>query len=163
MGCVKTNRERLGAGAGQRPDHTGRYRHVVRSDPVIKMLGELALRANDLDASVAFYRDVVGLEVYSDQRPLLVFLKISEGVEGHPQIMGIFDRDTSVGQETTTLDHLAFSIDLADYDSEKSRLESLGVPLVTREFPVFGWRSLFFADPDGNTVELVAYDPSVKE
>jgi catechol 2,3-dioxygenase-like lactoylglutathione lyase family enzyme len=127
----------------------------------IKLLGELALRANDLDASVAFYQDVVGLELYSDQRPLLVFLKIADGVEGHPQLLGVFDRETAVGQPTTTLDHFAFSIDLADYESEKARLTSLGVGVATREFPVFHWRSLFFFDPDGNTVELVAYDPSL--
>ncbi len=125
----------------------------------IRMLGELALRANDLDALVNFYRDVVGLELYSDQRPLLVFLRIADGVEGHPQVLGIFDRETEVGQPTTTLDHFAFSIDLSDYRSEKARLESLGVAVATREFPVFHWRSLFFLDPEGNTVELVAYDP----
>jgi extradiol dioxygenase family protein len=135
----------------------------VAAHPVIKMLGELALRVNDMDAMVAFYRDVVGLDLYSDQRPLLVFLRIAEGVEGHPQILGLFDRETEVGQATTTLDHFAFSIDLADYESERERLESAGVGLVTREFPVFHWRSLFFFDPEGNTVELVAYDPSVKE
>ena len=134
---------------------------IVARDPAIKMLGELALRANDLDTMVAFYRDVVGLELYSDQRPLLVFLKITDGVEGHPQILGIFDRETDVGQQTTTLDHFAFSIDLADYEREQRRLEGLGVAVATREFPVFHWRSLFFSDPDGNTVELVAYDPSV--
>jgi catechol-2,3-dioxygenase len=127
------------------------------------MLGELALRANDLDALVAFYRDTVGLEVYSDLRPSLVFLRIADGVEGHPQILGIFDRETAVGPETTTLDHFAFSIDLADYESEKTRLESLGVGVATKEFPTFHWRSLFFFDPEGNTVELVAYDPSVTE
>ena len=133
----------------------------MSANGAIKSLGELALRANDLDALVAFYRDVVGLEVYSDQRPLLVFLKIADGVEGHPQIMGIFDRETEVGQERSTLDHFAFSIDLADYETEKQRLEGLGVAVATREFPVFHWRSLFFLDPDGNTVELVAYDPTV--
>ena len=130
-------------------------------NPTIKALGELALRANDLEVMVAFYRDVVGLELYSDERPLLVFLRIADGVEGHPQIFGIFDRETEVGQATTTLDHFAFSIDLSDYESEKARLEALGVPLATREFPIFHWRSLFFYDPEGNTVEFVAYDPSV--
>lgn len=129
----------------------------------INMLGELAIRVNDMDAALAFYRDIVGLEVYSDQRPLLVFLKIADGVEGHPQLFGIFDRATDVAQPMSTLDHFAFSIDLTDYEAERSRLESLGVAVATREFPTFHWRSLFFADPDGNTVELVAYDPDVGE
>jgi catechol 2,3-dioxygenase-like lactoylglutathione lyase family enzyme len=136
---------------------------IVAGNPAIKMLGELALRANDLDAMVAFYRDIVGFEVYSDLRPLLVFLRIADGVEGHPQLLGIFDRSTEVGQATTTLDHFAFSIDVSDYESEKARLESLGVGVVTKEFPGFHWRSLFFYDPEGNTVEFVAYDASVTE
>ena len=127
------------------------------------MLGELALRANDLDALVTFYRDVVGFELFRDLRPLVVFLTIADGVEGHPQLLGIFDRETEVGQATTTLDHFAFSISLADYDSEKARLESLGVGVATKEFPGLHWRSLFFFDPEGNTVEFVAYDPSVRE
>ena len=125
------------------------------------MLGELAIRVSDMDAAVAFYRDVVGLELYRDLRPLVVFLKIADGVEGHPQLFGIFDRETDVAQPTSTLDHFAFSIDLADYDSEKQRLESLGVAVATKEFPNFHWRSLFFYDPEGNTIEFVAYDPDV--
>lgn len=131
------------------------------ANAAIKILGELAVRVNDMDRMVTFYRDVVGLALYSDQRPLLVFLRIADGVEGHPQLFGIFDRETEVAQPMTTLDHFAFSIDLADYASEKRRLESLGVDVATREFPVFSWRSLFFSDPEGNLVEFVAYDPDV--
>jgi catechol 2,3-dioxygenase-like lactoylglutathione lyase family enzyme len=133
----------------------------MSANKAIRMLGELALRCNDLEAMVAFYRDVVGLEEWSDNRPLLVFLKIADGVEGHPQLMGLFDREVSVGQEATTIDHFAFSIDIADYESEKARIESLGVPVFPKTFPAFGWRSIFFYDPDGNTVEFVAHDPSV--
>jgi len=62
------------------------------------------------------------------------------------------------GQET--LDHLAFVIDLADYEAEKERLIGFGVQVRTKGFPTFHWRSLFFADPEGNTVEFVRHDPS---
>lgn len=55
---------------------------------MIKALAELALRAKDLEAMKAFYRDVVGLEVYADEGDI-VFFKISELVEGHPQILGL--------------------------------------------------------------------------
>jgi catechol-2,3-dioxygenase len=133
----------------------------VSGGRAIKMLGELALRANDLDALVAFYRDVVGLEIYRDLRPLVVFLRIADGVEGHPQLLGIFDRPVAEHTDRKILDHFAFSIDLSDYEREKERLESLGVGVATREFPNLLWRSLFFFDPEGNTVELVAYDPDV--
>lgn len=132
-------------------------------NPSIRGLGELALRCNDLEKMTAFYRDIVGLEIFNEDVPGLVFLRMGEGVEGHPQLFALFDRNVEVGQATTTLDHFAFMIDLADYESERQRLEGLGVPLFPREFPHFHWRSLFFADPEGNTVELVCYDASVAE
>ncbi len=109
----------------------------------------------------AFYRDVVGLEIFNDDFDEFVFLKVGDLAEGHPQILGLFDRKTEAGQKTTTLDHFAFVIDLADYESQRTRLEGLGIGVFPREFPRFGWRSLFFADPEGNTVELVCYDPTV--
>ncbi len=129
----------------------------------IHSLGELALRVNDLEKMKAFYRDVVGLEIYSEESPGLVFLRIGEGVEGHPQILGLFDRDTMVEQPRTTLDHFAFIIDLADHEIEKRRLEGLGVAVFPKTFPHFHWRSLFFPDPEGNTVEFVCYDETVRE
>ena len=127
----------------------------------MKLLGELALRVMDLPAMTAFYSDVVGLEMFSDNSPDFVFLKIADLAEGHPQIMGLFDRSTELGQERSTLDHFAFVIDLDDLETEKQRLEKLDVRYVEREFPNFHWRSIFFTDPEDNTVEFVSYDPSV--
>ena len=95
----------------------------------------------------AFYIDVVGLEMFSDNTPDFVFLKVADLADGHPQILGLFDRRTEVAQDKTTLDHFAFVIDLAEYEREKDRLESLGFPVALREFPNFHWRSIFFADP----------------
>jgi catechol 2,3-dioxygenase-like lactoylglutathione lyase family enzyme len=124
------------------------------------MLGELALRVNDLEAMRAFYRDVVGLEVWRDGDDF-VFFKVAEGVEGHPQALVLFDRGVDVGPETSTLDHLAFVIDLADYESRRRGLEALGLRVTPKEFPFFHWRALFVSDPEGNTVEFVCYDPGV--
>lgn len=128
-----------------------------------KRFGELAIRVDDMAKMREFYEHVVGLEVYNDDfLPELIFFKIAEGDEGHPQIFGMFDRPRSSDPERRNLDHFAFLIDLADYESEKTRLEGLGVSVVTREFPhPLHWRALFFADPEGNTVELVCYDPSI--
>jgi catechol-2,3-dioxygenase len=109
----------------------------------------------------AFYRDVVGLEVFNDDFSEVVFFKVADLTPGHPQILAIFDRRSDAAQEHTTLDHFAFVIERADYESERKRLEDAGVTVFTREFPHFHWRSLFFADPEGNTLELVCYDENV--
>jgi catechol 2,3-dioxygenase len=126
----------------------------------IRFLAELGLRVNDLGPMTAFYRDVVGLDVFREGEGL-VFFRVAEGVEGHPQLMVLFDRHVEVGPATTTLDHFAFLIDAKDYDSERRRLEEHGVEVFPKEFPDFHWRSLFFSDPEGNRVEFVAYDRSV--
>lgn len=130
-------------------------------DTAIKILGELVLRAVDLDAMKRFYIEVVGLEMYRDHSPEYFFLKIAEGTPGHPQLLAVFDRPVAERGERKILDHFAFVIDLADYQSEKERLEEAGLAVRTREITGFGWRSLFFSDPEGNAIEFVAYDPSV--
>jgi catechol-2,3-dioxygenase len=126
----------------------------------VEMLGELALRVNDLAAMRTFYGEVVGLEVWRDGDDY-VFFKVAEGVEGHPQALVLFDRGVDVAPETSTLDHLAFVIDLGEYDSRRRQLEDVGLRVTPKEFPFFHWRALFVRDPEGNTVEFVCHDPSV--
>jgi hypothetical protein len=65
-------------------------------------------------------------------------------------------------RETTTVDHLAFEIALADFEAEKGRLEQRGLGVWTAEHAWVGWRSLYFEDPEGHTVELVCYDTAVR-
>ena len=138
----------------------------------VKGLGEIALRVNDLDAMQEFYGEVIGLEVMK-RFPKAVFFRVADGVGGHPQALALFDRTEEpsgpaihrttpegVSQERSTLDHVAFEIDLASYESEKTRLERYGLSVETVVFEWTGWRSLFVSDPEGNTVELVCFDPN---
>lgn len=126
----------------------------------VRFLGELALRVTDLHTTRDFYRDTVGLEVFEEGEGH-VFFRIGEAVEGHPQLLALFARGVAVVPATTSLDHFAFIIDRSDYEDERRRLEELGVQVHVKTFPHFHWRSLFFPDPEGNTVEFVAYDPDV--
>jgi catechol-2,3-dioxygenase len=126
----------------------------------ILMLGELALRVNDLAAMRAFYCDVIGLEVWRDFDDY-VFLKVAEGVEGHPQVLVLFDRGVEVSPKSSTLDHLAFVINADAYDKWRTHLEDLDLTVTRKEFSFAHWRALFISDPEGNTVEFVCYDPSL--
>jgi len=128
----------------------------------IKAIGELGVRVADLELMKAFYRDVVGLDVYNEDDPGLIFFKVADADDGHPQLFALFDRPRSDDGERKTLDHFAFLIDVADYDWHKERLEAAGLAVFPKTFPHHGWRSLFFADPEGNTVEFVSADPSVR-
>jgi hypothetical protein len=87
------------------------------------------------------------------------FFRIADGYAGHTAILALFDRETSVEQPHTTIDHLAFTIALSEYEAEKRRLEGLGLSVRTATHEWVHWRSLYIEDPDGNEVELVCYDP----
>ncbi len=123
----------------------------------VKTLGEVALRVNDLQQMKRFYEDVLGLEVLGEF-PTAVLLKIAEGYGGHTQVLGLFDRSVPVGPERTTVDHIAFTIELRDYEAERRRLEALGLKVDMKDHNWVKWRSLYFHDPEGNQVELVCYD-----
>jgi catechol-2,3-dioxygenase len=123
----------------------------------IKALGEVALRVNNLERMKRFYQEVLGFEIFGEF-PAAALLKIAAGYAGHTQVLGLFDRSVSVDQERTTVDHITFTISVADYDSEKKRLETLGLNVEAKEHAWVKWRSLYFHDPEGNQVELVCYD-----
>ena len=126
----------------------------------VRALGEVALRVSDLDKSQAFYAEVIGLELMQRFEDV-VFFRIADGYAGHTAVLALFDRQAHVESDHTTLDHLAFTIDLADYEKEKRRLESLGLQVRTATHEWVKWRSLYVDDPDANTVELVCFDEGV--
>ena len=136
-----------------------------------KRLGELVLRSENPKKLVAFYREIVGLEVFA-KLGTATFLKVADDLEGHPQLLAIFDKaheysgpkDMNVKSAKTiagSLHHFAFALEKVDFESEQRRLEEVGVELQIAEHRRFGWRSLYLYDPDGNSVEFVCYDPDV--
>lgn len=134
----------------------------------IRGLGEIALRVNNLGPMRDFYRDVIGLQLMRESESM-AFFRIADGVAGHTQILALFDRSigdhhrssyTPPNATESTLDHLAFSIDRKDFEAERERLESLGLPVDLAFHAWVQWRSLYVRDPEGNVVELVCFDPS---
>ncbi len=126
----------------------------------VKSLGEVALRVNNLPEMRRFYQEVLGLEVLGAFGSA-VLLRIADDFGGHTQVLGLFDRSVPVGPEHTTVDHIAFTIALDDFESERQRLEALGFNVEVRNHDWVRWRSLYLRDPEGNQVELVCYDPSL--
>lgn len=140
------------------------------SDRSIKGLGEVSIRVNYLDAMHKFYEDVVGLELLRRDESF-VFFKVAEGYGGHTQNLALFaatnrafleTKSPGLSPERTTLHHIALNIRLEDYESEKRRLEGLGVAVQATEHAWLHVRSLYFADPEGNTLEFVCYDETVR-
>lgn len=60
----------------------------------VRALGEIAIRCADMEAMVAFYRDIIGLEVLTGgHRDSITFFKISEGFDGHTSVLALFRND----------------------------------------------------------------------
>jgi len=140
-----------------------------KSDGHIKGLGEVSIRVRDLDAMQSFYEEVVGLEVLRREQSF-VFFKIAAGYGGHTQNLALFSaynldfvetKSPELRPENSTLHHIAFNIALEDYETEKSRLEGLGLKVLATEHAWLHVRSLYFPDPEENLLEFVCYDAGV--
>jgi catechol-2,3-dioxygenase len=136
----------------------------VMNDSVrrIKGLGEVSIRVKDLDIMHKFYEEVVGLEVLRREESF-VFFKVAEGYGGHTQNLALFEtKSPELSEEKTTLHHIALNVSLEDFESEKRRLEELGLKVNATVHEWLHVRSLYFPDPEGNSLEFVCYDESVQ-
>ena len=131
-----------------------------KSNRCIKGLGEVSIQVKDLDAMHKFYEEVVGLEVLRRDESF-VFFKVAEGYDGHTQNLALFEAEQLNPQEST-LHHIALNVALEDFEPEKMRLEGLGLKLHATVHEWLHVRSLYFYDPEGNHLEFVAYDETVR-
>lgn len=124
-----------------------------------KAILETVLYVDDLDVSVDFYRDVLGLvAVHADDRMrvmrvsvqnyLLLFLRGGTSAPV-PTPGGMIPAHDGAGQM-----HLAFAIDRDDVAAWRLHVEAQGTPIES----TVEWQadeiSLYFRDPSGHLVEL---------
>jgi len=136
----------------------------------VKGLGEVSIWVKDLDSMHRFYEEVVGLEVLRRDESF-VFFKVAAGYGGHTQNLALFEasnimfldnKSVQLNSQETTLHHIALNIALEDFESEKMRLEGLGLKVNATVHEWLHVRSLYFPDPEGNTLEFVCYDETVR-
>jgi len=136
----------------------------------VKGLGEVSIRVKDLDAMHKFYEEVVGLEVLR-RDDSFVFFKVAEGYGGHTQNLALFNstdrsflesKSRGLNPAETTLHHIALNVALEDFESEKMRLEGLGLKVDATVHEWLHVRSLYFRDPEENLLEFVCYDETVR-
>lgn len=127
--------------------------------PQLHAILETTLYVTDLDRAVKFYRDVLGL-------PLIYDDYFSEGrgaafqVGDGPSVLLIFRADitkkggTLPAHGATGAGHAAFRVEPQELPLWKQRLQDHGVA-IEAEF-AFGENppSIYFRDPDGNSLEL---------
>lgn len=132
-----------------------------KSDRRVKGLGEVSIQVRDLDAMHKFYEEVVGLEVLRRDENF-VFFKVAEGYGGHSQNLALFEASNTLNPQESTLHHIALNVALEDFESERMRLEGFGLEIDATVHEWLHVRSLYFYDPEGNHLEFVAYDETVR-
>ncbi len=124
-----------------------------------KGLYHSGIPVNDIDRAVAFYRDVLGMEVANIARDDLRGLGRADMRSGS-SIVVLFQRPNPIERDALAEDgvtHQAFFVDGDDFDTAEERMRAAGVRI--HEVPVVERRSgrgFYFFDPDGNLLQLYA-------
>jgi catechol 2,3-dioxygenase-like lactoylglutathione lyase family enzyme len=121
----------------------------------IKGIAEIVLNVRNVEASLEFYQEVLGLEIIG--RPGPIFLKAGDPAVNIPQMVVLFPLPPDAAQFETprTLHHLALELDPVDFEAEEQRLKDLGYQIRYGQHPVIPSRTMYVDDPDGNEVEFI--------
>ncbi len=117
----------------------------------IERVGHVVLRVSNVDASTAFYRDVLGMQVTSFRPGLGAFL--SFGTLHHD--IALFQAKEDASRGDLGLAHIAMRLSGGDMElrSAYDQLKVAGVEI--RSTTDHGMtHSVYFSDPDGNTLEV---------
>jgi len=127
-----------------------------------KALGHAVLRVRDLERSLVFYRDVLGLKEVARYGGRMVFLSCGEN-HHDLALQQIGKGAPDPNPAAVGLYHLAFKVgdDLQDLVDMKKRLEAAGVQILGSSDHKVS-KSLYVLDPDGIEIELyIDEDPAI--
>ena len=123
----------------------------------IQRLDHVALTVRDQSRSIAWYRDVLGLErVYEEawaDEPVMMC------VGGTCLALFRPDGDAprpSPGPDTIAMRHVAFRVDRDSFDKAQAELRGRGIDFEFQDHDVS--HSIYLEDPDGHTIELTTYE-----
>lgn len=118
-------------------------------------LDHVAITVADLERSVAFYRDVLGLESrYGEMHVPMFMLAAGNGLALFPA--EVLPGDGGSGEADVRVAHVAFRVDREQFERAREELPQAGIE---PRFEDHGnVHSLYFSDPDGHKLELATYE-----
>jgi catechol 2,3-dioxygenase-like lactoylglutathione lyase family enzyme len=128
----------------------------------LRSLVEVVFVVDDLERSLAFYRDLLGLTVFSPPEVPVAFLRIGEPGDGIPQQIVLIPRhltgtSTPPRADGRSLHHIGIEVAPEDFERERERLTAAGITLRTGEHPFLPVDAFYLDDPDGNEVEIACW------
>ena len=122
-------------------------------------IDHVALTVKDLERSVAWYRDVLGLE----QRHKEVWGSVPAMMYAGETGVALFQATTPSPvpvpehQNTTVMRHLAFQVDRQNFLRAQADLRGRGIAFTFDDHQIA--HSIYLNDPDGYEIELTTYEP----
>jgi len=122
----------------------------------VRKIEHVGIMVKDLERSIAFYRDVIGLKLigtlnHPDENLKLAFLGFPGAQETQVElIQGYNDHLPQEGK----VHHVAFTVERIQEEWE--RVKGLGIPLIDEEIVTLpnGSKYFFFHGPDGEWIEF---------
>jgi catechol 2,3-dioxygenase-like lactoylglutathione lyase family enzyme len=132
--------------------------------PGLRRLAEVVLLVDDLERSLAFYRDLLGLSVISPAGSPATFLRVGPAGDGVPQQIVLVPRPAGVRAAATAklerdVHHIGLEVEPAAFESERARLAAAGLEVRGGQHPFLPVEAFYVDDPDGNEIEVVTARP----
>ncbi|WP_100407319.1 VOC family protein [Bacillus solitudinis] len=128
----------------------------------VQKIEHVGIMVADIETSIAFYKDVIGLDVFDrldlENGVTLGFLGFANAQETVVELVGI--KDGSFAEEGR-VHHIAFTVE--DIETEIERLKELNVTFVNESISTLpnGSNYIFFYGPDQERIEF--FEPGKKD
>ena len=139
----------------------------------IRNFSHVCVSVSDVERSLVFYRDVLGLEPAFDvalegagmesatgesgARGRMVGLKVPGPGGVTIELLGFEHREEGQRRGRSAYGYTNISLCVPDLDDAHDRLVAEGVEPLQEPFEVGGVRMFFVADPDGTAIELIEF------
>jgi catechol 2,3-dioxygenase len=119
----------------------------------VQSLGHVVIKVRDQKRAEAFYNGLLGIPIAA-RYPEMSATFFTLGNHHDFAVVAIGDDAENPPAKSVGLVHVAFKIgdDIEQLREARDKLEADGVKVVARDHGVS--KSLYFDDPDGNTIEL---------
>jgi catechol 2,3-dioxygenase-like lactoylglutathione lyase family enzyme len=126
----------------------------------VKRIDHVALTVRDVQKSIAWYRDVFGLErrheaAWGDY-PVMMF--------AGDTALALFEAKGAVSdapdsRSAAIMRHLAFHVDRVNFVNAQEALRARGIEFVFQDHSIS--QSIYLRDPDGYELELTTYESAL--